>query len=64
MSLNANSLEFIVWHFVRTQYEDRWNGYNVPLALKYLIKDDDDKRGVGVCSIVIGQIENTKHCSL
>ena len=43
MSDRSNSLELIVWHFVRREYEDRWNRSNVPMALKYLIKAFSNK---------------------
>eukprot|EP01084_Bolivina_argentea_P107765 192649_1 len=37
MSSQSSILQSIVWHFIRTVYENHTDGYIVPIALKYLI---------------------------
>ena len=35
----VNEVDLIVWWFIRNYYENKKRGRNVPLALKYLIKN-------------------------
>eukprot|EP01084_Bolivina_argentea_P301548 520265_1 len=33
----AIRMNFVIWHFIRTEYEEAFNTIDVPMALKYLI---------------------------
>eukprot|EP01084_Bolivina_argentea_P103950 186174_1 len=69
-----NELELIVWYYVRSHYENKFNKINIPMPLKYLILNFSkyiigstlltNKEDMNFVKLLSSKISNIKHFKL